>query len=338
MLKNDSLDKKINGITYTEAIRTTLIEEMKKNENIFLMGQGINDKNGMFGITDGLSNLFGTDRVFDTPLAETGLTGVAVGAAMAGQHPIYFHNRPDFLFLAMDQLINHASKYHYMSGGQYSVPLILWAVTGQGWGSAAQHSQTIHGLLMHVPGLKIVMPTTPYDVKGLLRSALEENNPVLFLDHRLVHNQTEEVPNDAYKVPIGKGIIRRYGEDITIIGISSMVKQALKASELLAENGISAEVIDLRSIKPYDQEIIKKSVMKTGRLLIADNGWECCGAATEIAAKVYHDLFEFLKTPIQIVALSDLPTPAAYNLEDIYYQDYKNIYEKAKETVSLRIK
>ena len=300
--------------------------------------QGINDKNGMFGITDGLSNLFGTDRVFDTPLAETGLTGVAVGAAMAGQHPIYFHNRPDFLFLAMDQLINHASKYHYMSGGQYSVPLILWAVTGQGWGSAAQHSQTIHGLLMHVPGLKIVMPTTPYDVKGLLRSALEENNPVLFLDHRLVHNQTEEVPNDAYKVPIGKGIIRRYGEDITIIGISSMVKQALKASELLAENGISAEVIDLRSIKPYDQEIIKKSVMKTGRLLIADNGWECCGAATEIAAKVYHDLFEFLKTPIQIVALSDLPTPAAYNLEDIYYQDYKNIYEKAKETVSLRIK
>ena len=144
--------------------------------------------------------------------------------------------------------------------------------------------------------------------------------------------------SDAYKVPIGKGIIRRYGEDITIIGISSMVKQALKASELLAENGISAEVIDLRSIKPYDQEIIKKSVMKTGRLLIADNGWECCGAATEIAAKVYHDLFEFLKTPIQIVALSDLPTPAAYNLEDIYYQDYKNIYEKAKETVSLRIK
>lgn len=315
--------------SYVDAIRMTLEQALSLDDSIFVMGQGINDQVGMFGMTNGLCQMFGEERVFDTPIAETGLTGVAVGSAMAGMHPVYFHNRPDFLFLAMDQLINHATKYHFMSGGQYNVPLVLWAVTGQGWGSAAQHSQTIHGMLMHIPGLKIAMPTTPYDARGLLIEALADRNPVVFLDHRRIHNQKGEVPVDLYRLPFGKGIVRREGEDITIVGISSMLLEALKAAAMLEQENIYAEVIDLRTIKPYDRELIARSVRKTGRLLIADTGWECCGAASEIAAKAYEDSFGYLKNAIQIVALPNIPTPAAYNLEEVFYQSAKDIYSSA---------
>ena len=328
--KYDCINRKaVHDPPYTEVVRSVLIEMMRQKPEIFIMGQGVNDKGGMFGMTDGLSGIFGSERVFDTPIAETALTGIAVGAAMAGQHPIYFHNSPDFLYLAMDQIINHASKYHFMSGGQYSVPLIIWAVTGRGWGSAAQHSQSIHGLLMHVPGIKIVMPTTPYDAKGLLITALEDSNPILFLDHRWLHGQKESVPSKLYKIPFGKGTIRKNGKDITIVGLSAMIPESLRAAELLEQSGISAEIIDLRSIKPYDRKLIADSVRKTGRLLIADTGWECCGAASEIAAKAYEDAWKQLKAPVQIVALRDIPTPAAYNLEDEYYQNADDIYVKA---------
>lgn len=316
-------------LRYVDSVKETLSQGMRVDSNVFLMGQGINDKVGMFGMTSQLYEEFGIERVFDTPIAEAGLMGIAVGAAMAGQHPIYFHNRPDFLMVAMDQIVNHASKYCFMSGGQYCIPLIIWAVTGQGWGSAAQHSQTLQGIFMHIPGLKIVMPTTPYDVKGLLATAMAEKNPVLFLDHRHIHGHQGFVPEELYRIPFGTGVIRMEGNDVTIVGISSMLPEALNAAELLRRKDISAEVIDLRTIKPYDKKMIVDSVKKTGRLVIADTGWSCCGVATEIATNIYKECFVYLKKPIEIVALPDVPTPAAYNLEEEFYNEANDIYEKA---------
>lgn len=317
-------------LSYADALKEAFTQAMALDQSVFLMGQGINDQTGMFGATTDLYKQFGEERVFDTPLAETGLTGIAVGAAMGGLRPIYCHNRPDFLMLSMDQIVNHASKYNYMSGGECPVPLVIWAVTGQGWGSAAQHSQALHGLFMHVPGLKIVMPTTPYDAKGLMLQAIADNNPVLFLDHRKIYNQKGNVPQEMYKIPFGKGVIRRYGKDVTIIGISSMLPEALKAAEKLFSENIDAEVIDLRTIKPFDIDIIVESVQKTRRLLIADTGWKTGGVTAEIAASVYEKAFHLLDSPIERVALPDLPTPAAYTLEDAYYKSEHDIIKVVK--------
>ncbi len=321
-------------IGYIESINETLRQAMLRDKRVFLMGQGINDAVGMFGMTNGLMEEFGEDRAFDTPIAETGLAGIAVGAAMSGRHPIYFHNRPDFLMLAMDQLVNHASKYAYMSAGQYSVPLLICAVTGKGWGSAAQHSQALQGLFMHIPGLKIMMPTTPYDVKGLLGSAIEEQNPVMFLDHRRIHNQEGAVLEELYKIPFGKGVIRKSGKDVTIVGISSMLIEVLDAASQLEKEGISAEVIDLRTIKPWDIDLVTKSVCKTGRLLVADTGWGCCGVASEIAVVIYENCFKSLKATVERVVLPDVPTPAAYNLENVFYQNSEDIYKRVKKIIN----
>lgn len=318
-------DEGVRKLSYAEAIREALSQAMDLDSSVYLMGQGINDKVGMFGATTDIYKKFGEERVFDTPLAETGLTGIAVGAAMGGMRPVYCHNRPDFLMLSMDQIVNHASKYNYMSGGNCPIPLVLWAVTGQGWGSAAQHSQALQGLFMHIPGLKVVMPTTPYDAKGLMLQAIADNNPVLFLDHRQIYNQKGNVPEKMYKIPFGKGVIRRTGKDVTILGISSMLPEALKAAENLEMDGILAEVIDLRTIKPFDIDIVIKSVRKTGYLVIADTGWRTGGVSAEIATTVYERIFRNLKAPIERVALPDLPTPAAYTLEAAYYNTQKDI-------------
>ena len=315
----------LRTLSYSEAIREALIQAMTLDKNVFIMGQGINDKIGMFGATTDIYKQFGEDRVFDTPLAETGLTGMAVGAALNGLRPIYCHNRPDFLMLAMDQIVNHASKYNYMSGGQCPIPLVIWAVTGQGWGSAAQHSQALQGLFMHIPGLKIIMPTTPYDAKGLMLQAIADNNPTLFLDHRKVYYQRGNVPEEIYRIPFGKGVVRRIGTEVTILGISAMALEAIKAAEKLEKMGISAEIIDLRTIKPFDINIILESVKKTGYLIIADTGWRTGGIAAEIAASVYESAFNVLKAPIERVTLPDLPTPAAYTLEDAYYATQEDI-------------
>lgn len=324
------MNTNVEYISYTDAVRDTLSYAMSNNKDVFVMGQGVNDQIGMFGMTNNLEELYGSDRCFDTPLSEAGMAGIAVGAAMAGKHPVYFHNRPDFMILCFDQLINHASKIHYMSGGQFSVPFIMWGVTGQGWGSAAQHSQTIQGMLMHVPGIKIAMPTTPYDVKGLLNSALDDNNPVVFLDHRKVHGQNQEVPKEYYKIPFGEGVIRKSGNDVTVVAVSTMVEESLKAADKLKEQGISVEVIDLRTIKPYDKKIICESVRKTKNLVVVDTGWKCCGFATEVASSIYEEMFDVLERPVQIVALPDVPTPAAYNLEDDFYVSSDDVYEKIK--------
>lgn len=334
-IEDDALDyENARKINYVDAVREALDISLGIDPRVFVMGQGINDPGGMFGATTGLYQKYGEQRVFETPLSEAGLMGVTIGAAAAGLRPFYCHNRPDFLMLAMDQIVNHATKMNYMSGGQCNIPMVIWATTGMGWGSAAQHSQALHGLFMHVPGLKIIMPTTPYDVKGLILSAIEDNNPVLIFEHRKLFNQKGYVPEGGYKVPIGKGVVRREGTDATIVAISEMVLESLNASKDLEAKGISVEVIDLRTIKPYDEEIILNSVKKTGRLIIADTGWKTGGVSAEIAANIGEKAFGILKKPIARIASEDVPTPASFVLEEAFYKKARDVGIMVEELCS----
>ena len=312
-------------ISHAEAVREALDQAMALDDRVYVMGQGVDDPGGLFGATLNLHQKYGSQRVFDTPLSENALTGVAIGSAAAGLRPFYTHNRPDFLLITMDQLANHAAKWSYMFGGTVQVPLVIWSVTARGWGSAAQHSQALQGLFMHIPGLKLVMPATPYDAKGLLLAAIADGNPVIILEHRWLFKQKGHVPEEMYTIPLGKGVIRRSGTDITIVAVSYMTVEALRAAEKLAGAGIRAEVIDLRTLKPLDEEIILNSVQKTGRLVIADTGWKTGGVSAEIAAVMAEKGFDSLKKPIRRVACADVPTPASYVLEEEFYADSKDI-------------
>ena len=312
-------------LNYAEAIREALDQALTLDSRVFVMGQGVDDPTGMFGTTLNLNKKYGSQRVFDTPLAENGLTGIAIGAAIGGMRPVYLHNRPDFLLLAMDQLVNHASKWYYMFGGAVNVPLVVWACIGRGWGSAAQHSQALQGLFMHIPGLKLIMPSTCYDAKGLMLSAIADNNPTLIIEHRYNFKHVGVVPEGPYRVPIGKGIIRRKGMDVSVITISHMVTEAFIAAMELAEQGIDAEVIDLRSLRPLDEEIILNSVAKTGRAVIADTGWKTGGITAEISALICEKGFSCLKAPVLRIACPDVFTPAGYTLEEAFYPSKNDI-------------
>jgi pyruvate/2-oxoglutarate/acetoin dehydrogenase E1 component len=310
---------------YDEAIHEALQFALKQDKNVFIMGQGVDDPAGMFGATRNLHLEFGRERVFDTPLSEGALMGVSVGAALAGLRPVYFHNRPDFLLLAMDQLVNHAAKWSYMFGGAKNVPLVVWACIGRGWGAAAQHSQALQGLFMHIPGLKLVMPATCHDAKGLMLAAVADQNPVLIIDHRFNFNYQGPVPPESYTVPIGKGVIRRKGSDVTVVAVSHLVIEAFWAAQEAAACGIETEVIDPRTLRPLDEETILNSVARTGRLIIADCDWKTGGVTAEIAAMVAEKGFSFLKAPVRRLACPDLPTPAACSLEKAYYIGQEDI-------------
>ncbi|MFA5142566.1 MAG: alpha-ketoacid dehydrogenase subunit beta [Candidatus Omnitrophota bacterium] len=328
---DEDAGKDLRKLTVPEAIQETLSQALAVDKRVFVMGQGVDDPSGMFGMTLGLQERYGRQRVFDTPLSENALTGVAIGAALTGMRPVYFHNRPDFLLLAMDQIVNHAAKYSYMFGGKVRIPMVIAAVIGRGWGSAAQHSQSLHGLFMHVPGLRLVMPSTAYDAKGLLAAAIADGNPVIFIEHRWLFKHKSHVPKELYTIPFGKGLVRRQGRDVTIVGISCMVIEALRAAEELARAGCSAEVIDPRTLRPLDEEVILKSVRKTGRLLIADTDWRTCGAASEIASIAAQKGLKYLKAPVKIVAWPDLPVPASYVLEEAFYPGKDDIVKTVKE-------
>jgi pyruvate dehydrogenase E1 component beta subunit len=318
-------------LCYHKAIREALDQSLELDPTVFVMGQGVDDPAGMFGTTLNLHEKYGKRRVFDTPLSENGLTGIAVGAAIGGMRPVYFHNRPDFLLLAMDQLVNHASKWSYMFGGAVNVPLVIWACIGRGWGSAAQHSQALQGLFMHIPGLKLVMPSTCYDAKGILLSAIADNNPVIVIEHRYNFKHKGFVPEEIYRVPIGKGITRRKGKDVTVIAISYMVAEAYRAAEELSKEGIEVEVIDLRTLRPLDEEVILSSLAKTGRVVVADTGWKTGGITAEVAAVISEKGFHLLKAPVRRVACPDLPTPAGYTLEEAFYMGKSDIVIAARE-------
>ena len=323
--------KDARKLTVPEAVRETLRQALAMDERLFVMGQGVDDPSGMFGMTIGLQEEFGPKRVFDTPLSENAITGIGIGAALTGTRPIYFHNRPDFLLLAMDQIVNHAAKYSYMFAGKIKVPLVIITVIGRGWGSAAQHSQSLHGLFMHIPGLRLVIPSTAYDAKGLLAASIADGNPVIFIEHRWLFKHKSHVPEKLYVIPLGKGLIRRKGKDVTIVGISYMAIEALRAAEELKAEDCDAEVIDPRTLRPLDEEIILESVKKTGRLVIADTDWKTCGAASEIASMVAQKGFKYLKAPVKVVAWPDVPVPASYILEEAFYPTKDDIKKSVKE-------
>ena len=319
-------------LSYMEALHEALSLALELDPKVLILGQGVNDPKGMFGVTTGLHEKFGINRVFDTPLSEEGMTGICTGASMNGLRPVYMHNRPDFLLLAFNQIVGHASKIHYMDNGETNVPLVIWSAIGRGWGSGSQHSQAIQGLLLGVPGLKIVMPSTPHDAKGLMLSAIADNNPVLIFEHRWSMRNKGVVPEEAYKISLGKGIYRRKGNDLTIVGTSHILELAIKAADKL--EGITADVIDLRTIKPLDEKIIIDSLQKTGRILIVDTGWEMGGVCAEIGCMVAEKGFSFLKGPVRRLGLSDIPSPAGFTLEQYYYPDVKKITHVIKDMVA----
>jgi len=319
-------------LSYVDALHEALSLALELDPKVLILGQGVNDPKGMFGATTGLHKKFGKGRVFDTPLSEEGMTGICTGASMNGLRPVYMHNRPDFLLLAFNQIVSHASKIHYIDNGETNVPLVIWSAIGRGWGSGSQHSQAIQGLLLGVPGLKIIMPSTPHDAKGLMLSAIADNNPVLIFEHRWSMRNKGVVPEEAYKISLGKGIYRRKGNDLTIVGTSHILEIAIKAADEL--EGITADVIDLRTIKPLDEEIILDSLQKTGRILIVDTGWEMGGVCAEIGCMVAEKGFAFLKEPVRRLGLSDIPSPAGFTLEQYYYPDLKRITQVIKDMVA----
>ncbi|MCK4388242.1 MAG: alpha-ketoacid dehydrogenase subunit beta [Dehalococcoidia bacterium] len=323
-------------ISYAQAINETLHQMLESDTRVFVIGQGVTSPWYVGVTTVGLIDRFGPERIIDTPVSENGVTGVAVGAALAGMHPVLVHPRMDFMYYAMDQIANHAANWHYMFGGQLSVPLTIWGIINRGGEQAAQHSQALQAMFTHMPGLKVVMPSTPSDAKGLLVASIKDDNPVVYIDDRWLYDYEGEVPEELYSVPIGKGILRKEGKDVTVVATSYMVYEATEAAETLNKEGIDVEVIDLRSLKPLDENLLFNSVKKTGRLVIADGGWKTCGIGSEISARVAEsNIFKWLKAPIMRVSLPDTPAPASSALEEVYYPKAKDIILAIKKIVKV---
>lgn len=327
-------------LSYAEAIREAHAQLLERDSRVFLIGQGLWSPWYAGGSLDRLDQDFGRDRILDSPVSENAVTGMAVGAALAGMRPIVFHPRMDFLLLAADPVINQAANWCYLFRGNVSVPLVIRAVINRGGEQGAQHSQALHALFMHVPGLKVVMPATPADAKGLLIAAVEDPNPVLYIDDRWLYDLRGEVPQEPAAVPIGKAAVRRRGADVTIIGISWMAQQAARAAELLAagEGGepLEAEVIDLRSLKPWDRDLVAASARKTGAAVVADTGWRTAGAAAEIAASITEDAFDRLRAPVARVTLPDAPAPTCRSEERAYYPGAAEIARAARMAARTR--
>ncbi len=317
-------------LTYSLAINEALYQSMASDRSVFLIGQGVKSPWYVGNTCKGLLEKFGSERVIDTPVSENAITGAAVGAAVVGMRPVIVHPRMDFMMYAMDVIVNEAANWHYMFGGKSSVPVVIWGIINRGGEQAAQHSQAFQAIFAHVPGLKVVMPSTAYDAKGLMVSAIKDDNPVVYIDDRWLYDLEGEVPEELYSVPIGKGIIRKEGTDVTLVATSYMVIESMKASKDLEREGIDAEVIDLRSVKPFDETLLFESVKKTGKLVIADGGWKTCGMAAEISALIAENVFEYLKTPIVRVTLPDAPAPASSVLEERYYPTSKKIAHAVK--------
>ena len=320
-------------LSYAQAIYEAISQEMSLDPNVFVYGLGVDDAKGMYGTTMDLHQRFGHSRNFDTPLSEDAMTGVGVGAAMAGLRPIHVHQRMDFLLLCMNQLVNLAAKTSYMFGGQFKVPMVVRAIIGRSWGQGAQHSQSFHSYFMHVPGIKVVAPTTPYDAKGCMVAAIRDNNPVIFLEHRMLYNNIGIVPEESYEVPFSHARILRSGEDITIVAISHMVVEAVRAARHLIEVGISVEVIDPVSLAPLDINTIIASVAKTKRLLVVDNSWTAASAASEIIALTAEQFQGSVPLKLRRMGFASTPCPTTKVLEDIFYPNSRTIAASAYEMI-----
>jgi len=308
----------VNGreITYLEAVRDALIQEMRRDPEVFLLGEDIGVYGGAFGVTRGLLEEFGPERVRETPISEAAIAGAAIGAALMGMRPVMEIMFMDFITIAMNQLVNQAAKMRFMFGGKASIPLVCRTPAGSGTGAAAQHCQSLEAWFVHVPGLKVVAPSTPYDAKGLLISSIRDNNPVIFVEHKLLYRDRGPVPEDPYTIPLGLADVKREGRDFTIVAYSVMVQRALEAAQRLAREGIEAEVIDPRTLRPLDRETIVRSVCKTGRVLIVQEAPAACGVGAELAATIVEsEAFDYLDAPVRRLTGRDVPIPYNRTLE-----------------------
>lgn len=317
-------------LTLAQAVREALAEEMRRDSRVFILGEDIAEAGHPFKVLTGLVEEFGPERVLDTPISEAGFTGVAVGAAMTGLRPVVDIMFGDFVTLIMDQMVNQAAKVHYMSGGRWRVPMVLRTTLGATRRSAAQHSQSLHAWFCHIPGLKVVLPSTPYDAKGLLKTAIRDENPVAFFEDKMMYRLKGPVPEEEYTIPLGAADIKREGTDITIVATSSMVQVALGAAKLLEEAAISAEVIDPRTLWPLDEKTLINSARKTSRVIVMDEGYGRYGVAAEIASVISEGAFFDLEAPVKRLGAMHVPIPFSPPLEDATVPTEQSVFEAAR--------
>lgn len=317
-------------LDYGEAINEAHRIALKKYPNCFVIGQGVNNPWFVGKTTTGLVAEFGANRVMDSPVSEAAMTGACLGAAMAGMKPIVFHPRMDFMYLTLDQLINHGASWHYMFNGKVNVPIVIRGIVNRGGEQGAQHSQSPFAIYANIPGLKVVCPATPEDAKGLLLAAIADPNPVVYIDDRWLYDEKSQVPEGYYETPIGKANVLKNGKDISIIAASYMVKEAIEASKELEKEGISCEVVDIRTIKPIDFETICKSVEKTGLAIVAIEEWKTASVSSTISDEIQRRCFNMIKLPVELITLPDLPAPASESLEKAYYKRSSDIIDAVK--------
>jgi pyruvate/2-oxoglutarate/acetoin dehydrogenase E1 component len=318
-------------LTFAQAVNEALAEEMRRDQSVCIMGEDVAEAGTPFKVLSGLVQEFGVARVIDTPISEPGFTGVGVGAAMTGMRPVVDIMFGDFLTLTMDQMVNQAAKVHYMSGGKWKVPMVLRTTLGASRRSAAQHSQSLHAWFSHVPGLKVVMPSTPYDAKGLLKTAIRDDNPVVFFEDKMMYKLKGPVPATDYTIPFGVADIKREGEDITLVATSSMVQVALEAADMLEAIGISAEVIDPRTMWPLDERALIESAQKTSRAIVVDEGYERYGVTAEIASVIAEGAFFDLEAPVKRMGAMHVPIPFSPPLEDVTVPTGQMLFEAARK-------
>ena len=324
-------------ITYLEAVREAMSQEMRQNEDVFILGEDIGVYGGAFGVTRGMIEEFGSERIRNTPISEAAIAGGAVGAALTGMRPILELQFSDFITIAMDQLVNQAAKTRYMFGGKGKVPMVLRTPAGSGTGAAAQHSQSLEAWMAHIPGLKVIQPSTAYDAKGLLKAAMDDDNPVIFYEHKLLYRTKGDVPEEQYSIPIGKADIKRRGKDVTIVATAIMVHKALEAAAELEKEGIDVEVVDPRTLVPLDEETIIESVKKTGRLIVVHEAVKRGGFGGEIASVIAEsEAFDYLDAPIKRLGALAVPIPYNPHLEKATVPQVEDIIEAVKETVRFK--
>lgn len=316
--------------TYKDALRMALIEEMERDQSVMLLGEDIEVYGGAFRVTEDLYQMFGHDRVLDTPISEQGITGVTVGAAIAGKRPVCEMMYTDWIGLTLDQLVNQASMLHYVYDGQVTIPMVMRTQGGARASASAQHSKSLEAWMCHIPGLKVIMPSNAYDAKGLLKAAIRDNNPVIFIEHKLLYGTRCEVPDEEYVIEIGKASVTREGRDVTIIATSAMVNEALDAARELAEQGIECEVIDPRTLVPLDKETIARSVAKTNRVIVVNEAWKTGSYAGEIAAVIAEEMFDDLDGPVIRIGAKDIPIPYSPALEPLMIPNKDTIIEAVK--------
>jgi len=325
-------------LRFSLAINEALIQMMEQDPSVIVIGQGVKSPWYVGNTCQGLIERFGEARVIDTPVSENAVTGVAVGASLAGMRAVVVHPRADFVFYAFDPIINQAANWHYMSGGKASAPVVFWLIVNRGGSQAAQHSQALHALFAHIPGLYVVAPSTPSDAKGLMIAAIRNDNPVVFIDDRWLYGMEEDVPQEVFEVPLGRAVVRRPGKDVTLVSFSWMAEESMKAVQELVETGLDVEFIDLRSVKPLDMDTILASVKKTGRLVIAEGAWKFNSVAAEMGTRLVEEGLSFLKSPVQRVCLPDAPAPASQSLEEAYYPGSKDIVRAIQQVCKIATK